>query len=88
MSIIVWILLGLGLGLIASKVVSTKGEGTVVNILGGIVGAVVCGWLFDVFGGTGVTGFDIDSFYSVAAAVIGAIVFLVLYHLFFRRRML
>ena len=88
MSIIVWILLGLGLGLIASKVVSTTGEGTVVDILLGIVGAVVCGWLFDVFGGTGVTGFDIDSFYSVAAAVIGAIVFLVLYHLFFRRRML
>jgi len=88
MSIIVWILLGLGLGLIASKVVSTTGEGTVVDILLGIVGAVVCGWLFDVFGGTGVTGFDIDSFYSVAAAVIGAITFLVLYHLFFRRRML
>jgi uncharacterized membrane protein YeaQ/YmgE (transglycosylase-associated protein family) len=43
MSMIVWILLGLGL--IASKIVSTTGEGTVVDILLGIVGAVVGGWL-------------------------------------------
>ena len=49
MSVIVWILLRLGLGLLASKVVSTTGEGTVVDILLGIVGAVVGGWLFNVF---------------------------------------
>jgi uncharacterized membrane protein YeaQ/YmgE (transglycosylase-associated protein family) len=88
MSMIVWILLGLGLGLIASKIVSTTGEGTVVDILLGIVGAVVGGWLFNLFGGTGMTGFDIDSIYSAGAAVIGAIIFLALYHAFFRRRML
>jgi uncharacterized membrane protein YeaQ/YmgE (transglycosylase-associated protein family) len=87
MAMIVWILLGLGLGLIASKTVSTTGEGTVVDILLGIVGAVIGGWLFDLFGGTGVTGFDIGSVYSAAAAVIGAIIFLTLYHVFFRRRM-
>jgi uncharacterized membrane protein YeaQ/YmgE (transglycosylase-associated protein family) len=74
MSMIVWILLGLGLGLIASKIVSTTGEGTVVDILLGIVGAVVGCWLFNLFGGTGMTGFDIDSIYSAAAAVIGAII--------------
>ena len=61
MSMIVWILLGLGLGLIASKLVSTTGEGTIVDILLGIVGAIIGGWLFDVFGGAGVTGFNIDS---------------------------
>lgn len=72
----------------ASKTVSTTGEGTVVDILLGIVGAVVGGWLFNLFGGTGVAGFDIDSLYSAAAAVIGAIVLLALYHAFFRRRML
>ena len=88
MSMIVWILLGLGLGLIASKIVSTTGEGTVVDILLGIVGAVVGGWLFNLFGGTGMTGFDIDSIYSASAAVIGSIIFLALYHAFFRRRML
>jgi uncharacterized membrane protein YeaQ/YmgE (transglycosylase-associated protein family) len=67
MSMIVWILLGLGLGLIASKIVSTTGEGTVVDILLGIVGAVVGGWLFNLFGGSGMTGFDIDSIYSAGA---------------------
>jgi uncharacterized membrane protein YeaQ/YmgE (transglycosylase-associated protein family) len=87
MSVIVWTLLGLGLGLLASKVVSTTGEGTVVDILIGIVGAVVCGWLFNLFVGTGVSGFNIDSFYSAAAAVIGAVIFLLLYHVFLRRRM-
>jgi uncharacterized membrane protein YeaQ/YmgE (transglycosylase-associated protein family) len=88
MSVIMWILLGLGLGLIASKTVSTTGEGTVVDILLGIVGAVVGGWLFNLFGGTGVTGFGIDSIYSAGVAVISAIVLLALYHAFFRRRML
>jgi uncharacterized membrane protein YeaQ/YmgE (transglycosylase-associated protein family) len=83
---IVWILLGLGAGLIASKIVSTTGEGTVVDILLGIVGAVVGGWLFNLFGGTGMTGFD--SIYNAAAAVIGTIILLMLYHAFFRRRML
>ena len=88
MSMRVWILLGLGLGLLASRVVSTTGEGTVVDILLGIVGAVVVGWLFNLFGGTGIKGFDIGSLYSAAAAVIGAVIFLALYHAFFRRRML
>ena len=88
MSMIVWILLGLGLGLIASKIVSTTGEGTVVDILIGIIGAIVGGWLFNLFGGTGVTGFDIGSLYSIGATVIGAIILLALYHVFFRRRML
>jgi uncharacterized membrane protein YeaQ/YmgE (transglycosylase-associated protein family) len=69
MSMIVWILLGLGLGLLASKLVSTTGEGTVVDILLVIVGGVVGGWLFNLFGGTGMTGFDIDSVYSAGAAV-------------------
>jgi uncharacterized membrane protein YeaQ/YmgE (transglycosylase-associated protein family) len=88
MSVIMWILLGLGLGLMASKIVSTTGEGTVVDILLGIVGAGVGGWLFNLFGGTGVTGFDIDRIYSAGAAVIGAIILLTLYYAFLRRRML
>ncbi|HLG89000.1 MAG TPA: GlsB/YeaQ/YmgE family stress response membrane protein [Alphaproteobacteria bacterium] len=88
MSMIVWILLGLGLGLIASKVVSTTGEGTVVDILLGIVGALLGGWLFDVFGGSGVGGFNTGSIYSAVAAMLGAIALLASYHAFLRRRML
>ena len=49
---------------------------------------VVGGWMFNLFGGTGMTGFDIGSVYSAGAAVIGAIILLALYHAFFRRRML
>jgi len=86
MSMIVRMLLGLGLGLIASKVVSTTGEGTVADILLGVVGVIVGGWIFNLFGGTGVTGFDTNSLYSAAAGG-GAIIFLLLYHAFFRRRM-
>lgn len=82
---IVWILLGLVLGLVASKIVSTTGEGTVVDILLGIVGAVIGGWLFTLFGGSGRSGFNLDSVYIAA---LGTIIALALYHAFFRRRML
>ena len=88
MLLIIWILLGIVLGLIASKIVSTTGEGTVVDILLGIVGAVIGGWLFDLFEGSGLTGFNLQSVYSAGIAAIGAIIALALYHAFFRRRML
>ena len=85
---IVWILLGLVLGLTASKIVSATGEGTVVDILLGIVGVVIGGWLFTLFGGSGLSGFNLDSIYSAGIAAIGAIIALWLYYAFFRRRML
>jgi uncharacterized membrane protein YeaQ/YmgE (transglycosylase-associated protein family) len=88
MLLIIWIVLGVVLGLIASKIVSTTGEGTVVDIVLGIAGAVIGGWLFDLFGGSGMIGFNLESIYSAGVAAIGAIIALVLYHLFFRRRML
>jgi uncharacterized membrane protein YeaQ/YmgE (transglycosylase-associated protein family) len=54
----------------------------------GIVGGVIGGWLFSLFGGSGLTGFNIGSVYSAGTAAIGAVIVLVLYHVFFRRRML
>lgn len=77
MSILAWIVLGLIAGFIASKVVNKTGEGMVLDIVLGIVGAVVGGWLFHFFGSAGVTGFNL---YSMLVAVIGAIVVLVIYH--------
>lgn len=77
MSILAWIILGLVAGFIGSKIVNKKGEGIIVDILLGIVGAVVGGWLFSLFGMHGVTGLNI---YSFLVAVIGAIVFLLIYH--------
>ena len=88
MSMIVWILLGFILGLAASKAVSTTGEGTIVDILLGMVGAVIGGWMFALLGGGGATGFNIATVYSAGIASIGAIILLTLYHVFLRRRML
>ena len=88
MSMIVWILLGSLLGLTASKVVSTTGEGTVVDILLGMVGAVSGGWFYTVLGGGGATGFNIDTVQSAGIAASAAIILLALYHVFLRRRML
>ncbi|HEY5101225.1 MAG TPA: GlsB/YeaQ/YmgE family stress response membrane protein [Steroidobacteraceae bacterium] len=78
MSFIAWIVLGLIAGFIASKIVNKSGEGLFLDIVLGVVGAVVGGWLFNTFGMPGVTGFNI---YSLLVAVLGAIVFLVIYHL-------
>ncbi len=83
MSFIVWIVLGLIAGFIASKLVNKSGEGMLLDIILGIVGAVVGGWLFNAFGMPGVTGFNV---YSVVVAVIGAVLFLVVYHALTKRR--
>ncbi len=77
MSILAWIILGLIAGFIGSKIVNKRGEGVILDIILGIVGAFVGGWLFSMFGGSGVTGLNI---YSMVVAVIGAIVVLVVYH--------
>jgi uncharacterized membrane protein YeaQ/YmgE (transglycosylase-associated protein family) len=82
MSILAWIVLGLLAGFIGSKLVNKTGEGIIVDILLGIVGAVVGGFLFNAFGASGVTGLNL---YSLLVAVIGAVVFLMIYHALFRR---
>jgi uncharacterized membrane protein YeaQ/YmgE (transglycosylase-associated protein family) len=70
-------------GFIGSKIVNHRGEGMFLDIILGIVGAVVGGWLFRGFGMTGVNGLNL---YSLLVAVIGAVIFLAVYHLIFRRR--
>jgi uncharacterized membrane protein YeaQ/YmgE (transglycosylase-associated protein family) len=77
MSILAWIVLGLVAGFIGSKLVNKTGEGLILDIGLGIVGAIVGGWLFSVFGMSGVTGLNL---YSLVVAVIGAVVFLLVYH--------
>jgi uncharacterized membrane protein YeaQ/YmgE (transglycosylase-associated protein family) len=83
MSIIAWLVLGLIAGFIASKLVNKSGEGVVLDIVLGIVGAFVGGWLFQTFGHVGVTGLNL---YSMLVAVVGAVVVLVVYHAVFGRR--
>jgi uncharacterized membrane protein YeaQ/YmgE (transglycosylase-associated protein family) len=77
MSILAWIVLGLLAGFISSKLVNKTGEGVILDIVLGIVGAVVGGFLFNRFGASGVTGLNI---YSLFVAVIGAVLLLVGYH--------
>jgi uncharacterized membrane protein YeaQ/YmgE (transglycosylase-associated protein family) len=83
MSFLAWIVLGLVAGFIGSKLVNRRGEGILVDILLGVVGAFAGGWLFQVFGAPGVSGLNL---YSLFVAVIGSAVLLVLYHAFRRRR--
>jgi len=83
MSIIGWIVLGLIAGFIGSKIVNKTGEGFFLDIVLGIVGAIVGGFLFTAVGATGVTGFNL---YSMFVAIVGAIAVLVLYHAIFGRR--
>jgi uncharacterized membrane protein YeaQ/YmgE (transglycosylase-associated protein family) len=77
MSIFAWIILGLIAGFIGSKIVNKRGEGLVLDLVLGIVGAIAGGWLFNTFGASGVTGLNL---YSLMVAVVGAIVVLVVYH--------
>jgi uncharacterized membrane protein YeaQ/YmgE (transglycosylase-associated protein family) len=82
MSIIGWLVLGLIAGFIASRIVNKAGEGLILDIVLGVIGAFVGGYLFSVFGAEGVTGFNL---YSMFVAIIGAIVVLVIYHAIVRR---
>jgi len=77
MSIIGWIVLGLIAGFIASKFVNKRGEGFFGDVILGIIGAVVGGFLFTTFGEPGVTGLNL---YSLVVAVVGAVVVLVVFH--------
>ena len=77
MGILAWIVLGLIAGFIASKIYVGSGQGLLIDIVLGIVGAVVGGYLFTAFGATGITGLNI---YSMIVATIGAIVVLWVYH--------
>jgi uncharacterized membrane protein YeaQ/YmgE (transglycosylase-associated protein family) len=77
MSFLAWIVLGLLSGFIASKIVNKRGEGALLDIVLGVVGAVLGGYLFQTFGAAGVTGLNL---YSILVAVVGAIVVLVIYH--------
>jgi uncharacterized membrane protein YeaQ/YmgE (transglycosylase-associated protein family) len=77
MSLIAWVVLGLIAGFIASKLVNKRGEGMLLDIVLGVVGAIVGGWLFNQFGSAGVTGFNL---WSLMVAVVGAVLLLLAWH--------
>lgn len=83
MSLLGWIIFGLLTGFIASRIVNAQGEGCILNIVLGIVGALVGGFIFSHIGGSNITGFNL---YSMFVAIIGAIVVLLVYHAVTGRR--
>jgi uncharacterized membrane protein YeaQ/YmgE (transglycosylase-associated protein family) len=83
MSFVAWIVFGLVAGFIASRIVNSRGSGILVDILLGVVGAVVGGLLFNLAGAGGVTGFNV---LSLLVAVFGAMLVLAAYHMVTGRR--
>ncbi len=77
MGIIAWIVLGLIAGFIASKIVRHHGQGVMIDIVLGVVGALVGGFLFQLVGGSGVTGFNA---WSLLVSVGGAVVVLLIWN--------
>jgi uncharacterized membrane protein YeaQ/YmgE (transglycosylase-associated protein family) len=82
-SIISWIILGLIAGFIGAKIVNHEGQGFWLDIALGVIGALVGGFLFSLFGASGVTGLNI---YSMIVAIIGSIVVLLIYNAVMGRR--
>lgn len=72
MTIIYWIIFGAIAGWLASLIMKTNSnQGTMLDIVLGIIGAIVGGFLMGLVGQSGVNGFNL---YSMGVAVIGAIV--------------
>jgi uncharacterized membrane protein YeaQ/YmgE (transglycosylase-associated protein family) len=77
--VVAWIVFVMGLiaGYLANTLVNNRGKGFSVDVLLGIVGAVIGGWIFSAAGATGVTGFNV---WSLLVGAVGAVVFLVAWH--------
>lgn len=74
MGIILWIIFGALVGWIASLIMKTDSQqGAFLNIVVGIVGALIGGWVSSALGGTGITGFNV---YSFLIALVGAVLFI------------
>lgn len=86
MGIVIWIIVGAIAGFAASKVVSGKGMGLVWDIVVGIVGAFIGGWL------AGVAGFDVSpgtfTIGGLLSAFVGAVILLVIFRALTQRGIL
>ncbi len=84
MGLISWIVVGLIAGALAKLVLPGDDPGgIIVTAIIGMVGAVVGGFVFGIFGGTGTTGFNV---WSILVATVGAIILLLIYRLIVGRR--
>jgi len=82
MGIIAWLLLGLIAGWIANMIMSSGRGGLVADLILGVVGALVGGFLGSTLLGLDITGFNIS---SVLIAIVGAIIVVAIYRLITRQ---
>lgn len=76
MEILLWIVFGALVGWIASLVMKTDAQqGVVMNVVVGIAGAIIGGWIMSAFGQADVSGFNP---YSFMVALLGAVVLIVI----------
>ena len=74
MGILLWIVFGGLVGWIGSMIMNTNGQqGIVLNIVVGVIGAVLGGFIMQFFGMGGVSGFNL---YSFGVAILGAVALL------------
>lgn len=76
MSIIAWLVVGLIAGWLASIFMKTDAaQGPLTDIIVGVIGALIGGFVMNFFGQAGVSGIDI---YSIFVATLGAIILIAL----------
>jgi uncharacterized membrane protein YeaQ/YmgE (transglycosylase-associated protein family) len=83
LSILAWIALGTIADLVTSKLASGRGQGGALDLTLGITGAIVGGFLFDLFGAAAAAGSDAS---GVLAASLGSVALLAAHPLAFNRR--
>ena len=77
MGILSWLILGLVGGFVGSKILNGRGEGLLMDIALGVLGAVVGGFVFSFFGLGGISGLNV---WSMIVAIAGSIIVIYLYH--------
>ena len=83
MSILSWIILGLIVGFVASRLMGAGGYGLIGDIVVGILGAFLGGWLAAQFLGLDVTVVNLT---SIVIGVVGAVILIVVYRALMPRR--
>lgn len=75
MGLLAWIIVGLVAGWLATALVPGESGGLGKDLIVGIIGAIIGGWLFNASGAGGVTGVNL---WSILVAVVGAVILLII----------
>lgn len=88
MNLLIWLVVGGLLGWLASKIMNTDAQqGVLLNVVVGIIGALLGGWLLSPLFGTGTINQNDFSLSGLLVSLLGAIILLAIVNLFRRGRM-